>query len=210
MEVIVLDLSLLGCRIEHPTPLRVGTTVRLSIREEGGIEMECTVMRCTLDPMIARGDNTVYQSGLRFARAVDDASERLRALIAREVTTALNEQKANAHGELPSFMRVMLDAARLGDGELQQFTMLPYLRVARARGYVTYALEKNVWRKRRSQNPTQPQDGFTVWAYEDEEELELLARTYEHADFEMRTLIRMCAELSLVTDDTIPPQRFMP
>ena len=46
--------------------------------------------------------------------------------------------------------------------------------------------------------PQQPTDGFTVAAYEDEEELETLCRTYEQADEEGRSLIRLVAELSVL------------
>jgi len=43
----------------------------------------------------------------------------------------------------------------------------------------------------------QPRNGFTVGAYEDEDDLETLCRTYEAADEEGRSLIRLVAELSV-------------
>ena len=47
--------------------------------------------------------------------------------------------------------------------------------------------------------PTQPLNGFTVAAYEDEQELQALCRAWEVADSEGRRLIRLVAELSART-----------
>jgi hypothetical protein len=48
-------------------------------------------------------------------------------------------------------------------------------------------------------SPEQPNNGFTVAAYEDDEELESLCQAYEIADEEGRRLIQLVAELSART-----------
>ena len=50
------------------------------------------------------------------------------------------------------------------------------------RGYVTYRLQDGIWTREMSDTPTQPLNGFTVAAYEDETELESLCQTWETAD----------------------------
>lgn len=211
-DVILLDLSFMGCRIEHTTPFRVGSKVRLSISWSGrAIDLECYVVRCALDTRAARHDSTThYQSGLLFEQGVGDSSSVLREIIVTQVIEALEEQKANAHGDLPKWLRP--DSNWRGDGGTGEapFTSLPYLRIARERGYVTYVMGDGGWIKKRTREPEQPEEGFTVWAYEDEDELERLTRVYERSNAETRSLIRLCAELSLKIDDSLPPQRFEP
>jgi hypothetical protein len=209
-EMIVVDLSLLGCRVEHRAPLKVGSEVLLHIQllDDEEVEMECSVVRSALDTSFAHRDFSTYESGLRFIRSTGESGEALRKLISTHVMLALEEQKANAHGELPRFLTAAVEAA--ASSSMESMTLLPVLRIARGRGYLTYALEGKTWRKRRTQNPSQPDEGFTVWAYEEADEVEKLADAYLRSDPAMRSMIRLCAELSLVVDDTIPPQRFVP
>lgn len=209
--VILLDLSFMGCRIEHSSPLRIGTKVRLAISWAGrSIDLECHVVRCAVDTRAARHDSTThYHSGLLFEQGVGDSSSVLREIIVSQVIEALEEQKANAHGEIPKWLRP--DTHWDGQQEDESgFTSLPYLRIARERGFVTYMMGTGGWIKKRSRVAEQPEEGFTVWAYEEEDELERLTRVYEKADGPTRALIRLCAELSLKIDDSIPPQRFEP
>jgi hypothetical protein len=72
-------------------------------------------------------------------------------------------------------------------------------RRSRTPGYLTYRLSGNTWSREMSDTPTQPLNGFTVAAYEDEDELESLCRAWETADAEGRRLIRLVAELSART-----------
>ena len=209
VEGVVLDLSLVGCRLEHHAPLKIGSESRLHLQTgDGEIEIDCRVVRSALDPTFMQHEGTMYESGLRFIRSAGDGGDALRRLISMHVMYALEEQKANAHGDIPKFLLDALKAA--ASPTLEFYSTLPFLRVARGRGYVSYVLEEKVWKRRRTQNPSQPPEGFTVWAYEDPDQLEQLAETYLRADAETRTMIRICAELSLVIDDTIPPQRFLP
>jgi len=102
------------------------------------------------------------------------------------VGKVLAAQKANATGTV--------DVA--GDAILGQ---LGEARRLRSRGYVSYRLQNHSWWRVPTDSPEQPPDGFTVAAYEDEEELETLCRTYEQTDEEGRRLIRLVAELSAMS-----------
>jgi hypothetical protein len=209
VEVVIVDLSLLGCRLEHHSPMKIGSETRLHIlMDQGEVVVDCVVVRSALDTSFVNHERTMYESGVRFSHATAESGEALRRLISTNVMQALEEQKANAHGQLPRFLTAAVEAA--ASESLEAYSLLPFLQIARGRGYVSYLLEGKTWRKRRTQNPSQPAEGFTVWAYEDAEELERLGEVYLKADAGMRTMIRLCAELSLVVDDTIPPQRFLP
>jgi len=62
-----------------------------------------------------------------------------------------------------------------------------------------YRLEGDKWSVVRTINSTQPKNGFTVAAYEDEDELETLCEAYRAGDEEARTMIRLVAELSVLS-----------
>ena len=64
--------------------------------------------------------------------------------------------------------------------------------------YVPLVREGQWWRIP-TKSPVQPIDGFTVAAYEDDEEVHALCSSYESADDEGRRLIRLVAELSVLS-----------
>lgn len=220
-DVVILDVSLLGCRIEHASPMKVGADVRLTFHWSDDIAaLDCHVVRCSLATFSTGTDAlTVYHSGLVFKPEANESSRLVRHLILNQVADALEAQKANARGDIPRYMQRMqifstkglLTADQSEVGKVYEATTgLPHMRIARQRGYIRWTLDHGMWKKIRTRNPEQPEEGFTVWAYEDEEQLRELATAYEKADTPMRRLIRICAELSLVVDDVIPPQKFQP
>ena len=62
---------------------------------------------------------------------------------------------------------------------------------------MSYRLNADGWKHRRSLLPDQPPDGFTIHANVSSEEVDLLCRTYETGDAEARRLTRLMAELSV-------------
>ena len=134
-----------------------------------------------------------------------------------QVMRAINEQKANARGEFPPELEKMpiFQGGLLSVTRSELTSELgsrndPQARIARNVGYISCALDRNRWRKVKTQNPQQPPEGFTVLAQEDPYQIDLLCETYEKADENMRQLIRMLAELSTTEDAGIPPGRFEP
>lgn len=217
-HVVIRDVSLTGVRAEHDFAIKIGTDVRLSFTwHDTPIEITASVIRCKLETM-ANG-LTVYQTGLRLSEMSGPGARRLRAQITEELVHALEEQKANARGDVPRFLQRMVVFARGGHVtrnqadvayEYESDVALPYYRIAREHGYVRYTLESTGWTRKKTHQPYQPDEGFTLWSHEDSEQVELLCAAYEKGDSGTRWTIRTCAELSLIIDDSIPPQRFMP
>jgi hypothetical protein len=217
-EAVIRDVSLTGVRAEHDFALKVGTEVRVSFAwHETPIELSALVSRCKLDTLSS--GMTVYQSGLSLLETTSPGARRLRGEITEELVHALEEQKANARGDIPRFLQRMVLFARGGQvtrnqgdiaWEYESEIALPYYRIARERGYVRYTLSKSGWFRKKTHVPDQPEEGFTLWSHEDSDQVELLCAAYENGGPGTRWTIRTCAELSLIVDDSIPPQRFMP
>jgi hypothetical protein len=67
-------------------------------------------------------------------------------------------------------------------------------------GLVRYRLRPDgTWIRSLTSERRQPEDGFTVAAYEYETDLEALCLAYEIADEEGRAMIRLVSELSVNT-----------
>lgn len=199
-RVWIVDIGLLGCRIEHGEPLDEGSMVTLLFRASGDdIAIECSVTYTKVQPILLQTrEMSVYQSGLAFERSTPNAMAAVRQIVAKEVTTLLEAQRRNARGESPWPKDVSFfsnaKAERSGDRSV----------------YVQCRLSpKGSWTRTPVYKPLQPADGFTLPASTAIEEIETLCRSYEDADDAGRHLIRACAELSVITDaDKIPPEKF--
>lgn len=184
-NALILDIGLAGALVEHYGVMAPGDQFNLAFRWHGeDVEYRCEVRRS----VISRGPteknkNPVSHSGVHFIDPVGDSEPRLQDMIATSVGRLLAAQKANARGAEDTEGALMLE--HLGGA-----------RRDRSRGYVTYRLLGNRWWREATASAKQPEDGFTVAAHEDEEELEVLCRAYEVADKEGRRLIRLVAELS--------------
>lgn len=64
-------------------------------------------------------------------------------------------------------------------------------------GYITFVFREGKWTSRESRSSMQPGDGFTVAAFESEQQTQMLKLAYEEADREGRELIRRFAAASL-------------
>ena len=101
-------------------------------------------------------------------------------MMATFVGRILAAQRANASADVDQAGAILY---QLGDA-----------RRSRSRGYIAYLFDGKSWTCRPTQIADQPRSGFTVAAYEDEDEIETLCRTYEQTDEEGRRLIRLVAE----------------
>jgi len=185
-NALVLDLGVAGAFIEHYGITTPNTRCRLQFRwRNDDIDLVCEVARTEV---VGRsGENALSHTGVRFIEAVGDSEALLHDLMATVVGTLLAAQKANANGlastdSHPTLMEV--GGARR----------------KRARGLMSYRLRPNgTWQRAATTDATQPADGFTVAAYEDEDDLDVLCRAYEIAGEEERRLIRLVSELSVRT-----------
>ena len=181
---LILDIGVGGAFIEHYGQVEPGAQFRLGFVWEGAnVEFVCEVRRSII-ARLASDDTVVSHTGARFVEAIGDAGVLLERMMGTFVARILEAQRANARGErgLSQGESVL---ARLGDAHR-----------IRARGYVTHSFKDGQWTAIRSDSPNQPDDGFTVAAFEDEDELKVLRETYEAADVEGRRLIRLIADLS--------------
>src|SRR5437867_367005 len=181
-NALILDIGLGGAYVEHYGEHKTGDSQRLLFRWKGeDVDFMAEIARSVVVRKTANA--LVSHSGLRFVQAVGKSEALLNDMIATFVGKILAAQKANAGATQPSEALVDLGGARR----------------SRTRGYVTYRLQNGTWSRELSDTPTQPLNGFTVAAYEEDEELESLCRTWEAADSEGRRLIRLVAELSART-----------
>jgi len=184
-NALVLDLGVTGAFVEHYGSTSSNARVRLQFRwQNEDIEFLCDVIRT--DVVRRAGSDVLSHTGLRFIEAVGESEARLYNLMASFVGSVLASQKANANAEMAP---AELALAEIGGA-----------RRTRMRGLVSYRLAPNrTWWRAATTDPKQPADGFTVAAYEHEADLEVLCRTYESADAEGRQLIRLVAELSVLS-----------
>ncbi|HUP45673.1 MAG TPA: PilZ domain-containing protein [Thermoanaerobaculia bacterium] len=219
--VVLVDLSTLGARVEHTTPMQAGGRARLAFTwEEQEISIECRIVRSRLERFSVGADGlTVYHSGLEFEDISADVKAAIRNMIAQFIGRALEEQKLNARGVMPEHDPHHMPIFRYG-GQLTAnptdvaaaigSAQLPTARIAKEAGYVCYLLEGQTWRKKRTHDPGQPVEGFTISATEDNEQADLLCEAYLKADREGRKMIQLFAQLSIMEGEGIAPGRFEP
>lgn len=218
-RVVLVDVSVLGARVEHHVPLTTGAISTLAFEWEGEtIEVECRIIRSRLERFSVGPDGlTVYHSGVEYTQVAAWTAKQIKAMIALFISRALEEQKLNARGVLPQHDVTKMPIFRYG-GQLTANMkdkegaegLLPTARVVRETGYVCYRLENNQWRPRRTHDPGQPPEGFTISALEDRTQIEMLCSAYEKSDREGRRLIQLFAQLSIVEGEGIAPGRFEP
>lgn len=219
-QVVLVDLSVLGARVEHSVPLIAGALTRLTFDFEGAeMVLECRIVRSRLERFSVGSDGlTVYHSGLEFQQAEGDMRGRLKKIIGRFIAAALEEQKLNARGVLPQHSVDRMPIFRFGgqltsntkDKEMAGTAVMPTVRIAKETGYVCYALENNSWRRKRTHDPGQPLEGFTISATEDHTQAEMLCEAYRLSDLDGRRLIQLCAQLSIMDGEGTAPSRFDP
>ena len=183
-NALILDIGVGGAYVEHYGALPKGARFKLLFRWLGGdVEFLCEVRRSRV--VRSGGDkmSIVSHSGVQFVEAAGQSEARLNDMMATFVGRVLAAQRANASGNAET-------------AEALTLSQLGGARRARTRGWVSFHLVNGRWRRELAAAAAQPPDGFTVAAYEDEDELASLCKSYEAADEEGRRLIRLLAELS--------------
>ena len=220
-QVVIVDVSLLGARVEHSAPLQAGGKARLTfVWDDEEVSAECRIVRSRLERFSVGADGlTVYHSGLEFEDMPADTKERLKMMIGRFISRALEEQKLNARGVMPEHDVGKMPIFRYG-GQLTAnphevaegagSALLPTTRIAKETGYICFHLENNTWRTKRTHDPGQPVEGFTISATEDRAQADLLCEAYLRSDQEGRKMIQLFAQLSIVEGLGIQPGWFEP
>lgn len=169
-NVRLVDVSASGAQIEHDEPIPADARGLLRFYWRG---QEVEILAATARSI--QND----RSGVQFL----EENETLRALIATSAADILRALEANARGDR--------SANTIGDETLTSAWQRPIA------GFVSWVLEGGSWSARPSRHSAQPENGFTISAAEDDEQVEMLRRTYETGDAEARRLTRMLAELSV-------------
>jgi len=220
-EVVVVDVSVLGARIEHHTPLSAGAHSRISFTwNDELVVSECRIVRSRLERFSIGAEGlTIYHSGIEFENVGPQTAARLKRMIGTFISRALEEQKLNARGVMPLHDAGQMPIFRFG-GQLTANTkdvraavggsVLPTARMTAESGYVSYQLENKNWRKKRTHDPGQPSEGFTISANEDHSQAELLCEAYEKSDRDGRRMIQLFAQLSIAEGEGVYAGRFDP
>lgn len=187
-NALILDIGMAGAYLEHYGTTEPGRTFRLAFRwQSESVEFHCEVVRTSVDrDPSGNGAQPVSHTGVHFVEAIGNSSARLEEMIEDFVRRILDAQRANAAGDgnNPTSATIL---AGLGGA-----------RRKRMHGFVSHRLRDGHWWRVPTESPRQPEEGFTVAAWEDEAELAMLCRAYENADEEGRQLIRILAELSVL------------
>ena len=180
-NALILDIGISGAFIEHYGQSKPGDRLKLLFRWKGtDVEFVAEIAHTVVVRQAANA--VVSHSGVRFVQAIGDAEARLNDMMATFVGKILAAQKANAGATESAASSALVD---LGGA-----------RRSRTRATSPRSTKPG---SEPSDLPTQPLNGFTVAAYEDEQELQALCRAWEVADSEGRRLIRLVAELSART-----------
>lgn len=216
LDVIMIDVSEAGARIEHFTQLNVGRKTRFRFEfQEQQIETEAEVRSCKVHRFANEEEEgtTVFQSGLLFTNYVGDAAVRLREMVSMLVARSLAEQVANARGigpvierNMPVFREGLVTSSGF-EGTDDKNVRIPKAQIVVDRGYVRCVLAGRRWTKKWSRSPDQPEEGFTVPATEPTDHVEQLCEMYEKADGDGRKLIQLLARLSVEKGQETPEPR---
>jgi hypothetical protein len=184
-NALILDIGVGGAFIEHYGEAKPGQKWTLSFKWSGkDIVYTTQVARTTVIKPAAKGAPAVSQSGIDFLDGRPGSDELLKDMMATFVGRVLAAQHANA-------------TSTQTDESSAVLYQLGQARRLRTKGYLAHLWDGKAWTVRRTELAMQPKNGFTVAAWEDEDELQQLCRTYEIADDEGRKLIRLVAELSV-------------
>jgi hypothetical protein len=193
-RIFIVDLSLRGLRIAHQGSIgKVGESIMVKFEHEGRPVTVRGDIRHTSLFRAAEGASgrATYHSGLLITSANETAVHSLREIVAAHVLRALDEQKANARG-LPA---VSPQSFQTGKTSI----------------YVRHEFILASWRTTTTDDPRQPERGFTVSAEHTPAEVEMLRGAFEMATTrEDRDFIRKMAEMSIGTRDGVPTRRFEP
>ena len=170
--VRIVDISLLGCRIEHSDRLPPKARLALKFLWRGAqTRVEATVIRSEVTSL--KKGAASYLSGLEFCDSIESSP-----LVIREVVGWLAGEKRKSEPPPPPIVQADLE-------DEPEILSASYLRCTLARGE---------WTRLFVDDPAQPADGFTIPAPPTEREADSLCRAYEQADALRRQTMRASFE----------------
>ena len=162
LDVIMIDVSEVGARIEHFTQLNVGRKTRFRFEwQDEKIETEAEVRSCKVHRFANEEEGTtVFQSGLLFTNYVEGAAQKIHEMVSIMVARSLAEQVANARGigpvmerNMPVFREGLVTSSGV-EGSDDKNVRIPKTQIVVDRGYVRCVLAGRIsatsWRRRAS------------------------------------------------------------
>lgn len=192
-RVFVIEIGLSGVRLLHQGVLpRPGDTFHLDFEWEARrLAFDCEVVHNDLQKLAkSASEKSTYTAGAHIIAATGDSAITLRNLLIEHIERALDEQKANAQG-------IPAKAAHA-------------FQTGKSKEFIRCQLVNGEWRKTTTTRSEQPDNGFTVSADEEKEQVDMLCESYATGDEAMRKMIRAMSEASLATADGVPTRRYEP
>ena len=197
MEARIVEISLIGGRIEHIGRLNMNSAVTLQFRWQGeNVKLKAKIARTQMSSI---GGKMGYSSGVDFAKTAAEAPVILQRIVASfiepeslELPEPAPPPKVAAPPPKPKAPAPFLPAI---DDEIEEIS-----EEAEVLPYVECAWVEEQWVKRRTREPKQPRQGFTMLAPDSEEEIDQFCKTFEVADPETQRMIRLSFELAIAKD----------
>lgn len=169
----MVELSLIGCQIEHVDRIVARAHLPLRFKWRGAItKVDATIVR---SEMRAVGGKPMYYSGLEFCASVEEAPP-----VIREIVGWLERENAKSAPAPAPAVEAEEEAESLTADFLQ------------------CTLEGGEWTRLYVNDPQQPADGFTIAVPSNESEVDVLCRAYETAGFDKRRAMRKSFEQRLM------------
>ncbi|HYS55639.1 MAG TPA: PilZ domain-containing protein [Thermoanaerobaculia bacterium] len=204
MEVRIVEISLIGGRIEHVGRLNMNSNVTLQFRwQNENVKLKGKISRTEMRPI---GGKPGYSSGVDFATKPEESPVILQRIVASFIepeSLPLPEPASpppappprQKPGPAPKISTAPAPFLPNIDDEVEEIgaeaEVMPYVKC-------TWVEER--WVKERTRDPKQPMQGFTMIAPDSEDEIDAFCRTFEVADPETQRMIRLSFELGIARD----------
>jgi len=173
---LLIDLSRRGARIRHTTPVRRGSSVRVSFTCAGArFSADAEVLASR---MVSLGSEMSYESRLHFP-FIDHQSEKV-------LNSALDE--------------ITERDLRRNVGNLLGWNDSPRDAAASATSYIRCRLHGRWWERKITNDGTQPENGFVLRAQTLESDIQTLCGDYSASDEADRQMIRLMAAATIAGD----------
>jgi hypothetical protein len=212
MEARIVEISLIGGRIEHVGRLNMNSAVTLQFRWQGeSVKLKAKIARTEMRSI---GGKMGYSSGVDFAKSAAEAPVILQRIVASFIEpesiplpepaapppkTAAPKPKLPAAAPAPAKRQpISTEPAPFLpdiDDEVEEIS-----EASEVLPYVECAWVEEQWVKRRTREPKQPRQGFTMLAPDSDEEIDEFCKTFEVADPETQRMIRLSFELAIAKD----------
>jgi hypothetical protein len=212
MEARIVEISLIGGRIEHVGRLSMNSAVTLQFRWQGeSVKLKAKIARTEMRSI---GGKMGYSSGVDFAKSAAEAPVILQRIVASFIEpesiplpepaapppkTAAPKPKPPAAAPEPAKRQPISTAPAPFlpdiDDEVEEIS-----EASEVLPYVECAWVEEQWVKRRTREPKQPRQGFTMLAPDSDEEIDEFCKTFEVADPETQRMIRLSFELAIAKD----------